>query len=82
MDEEPSNMNFVHRLYRMLEDPEEQETVFWNEAGTVMIIFDVGVFIQTSLYKHFNPMTKFRSFVRKMYWYVFYFLRTCPNGCS
>ncbi|KAJ3152887.1 kinase-regulated stress-responsive transcription factor skn7 [Geranomyces variabilis] len=63
--------SFVQKLYNLVDNPEHERFVQWNEMGDVFIVFHCEEFAQTVLPRYFKH-SKFPSFVRQLNIYGFY----------
>jgi len=56
---------FAQQIHAILAMPNYSSIISWNEAGTVVIIHDVGAFISTIMHAHFQH-SQWGSFTRRM----------------
>ena len=61
---------FVSSLFAMLEDPELESVIAWNQDGTTFKVMRVRLFQSIGLKKYFNHQ-KFQSFHRQLNKYGF-----------
>jgi hypothetical protein len=71
--------HFLTKLYQILENPEYENIIQWNDNGTSFLIKNISVFSQKVLplyFKHNN----YASFIRQLNIYDFHKIRTRDNA--
>ena len=71
--------HFLTKLYQILENPEYEHIIQWNDNGTSFLIKNISVFSQKVLplyFKHNN----YASFIRQLNIYDFHKIRTRDNA--
>jgi hypothetical protein len=56
---------FVHKLFRMVSDPEYQHLISWNGTGSSVVVTNFDEFSKEVLGKHFKH-SNFSSFIRQL----------------
>ncbi|PWN31911.1 winged helix DNA-binding domain-containing protein, partial [Meira miltonrushii] len=74
-----SSTKFVHKLFRMVSDPEYQHLISWNANGTSVVVTNFDEFAKEVLGKHFKH-SNFSSFIRQLNMYGFYKVNKTPRG--
>ncbi|KAI9142366.1 HSF-type DNA-binding-domain-containing protein [Paraphysoderma sedebokerense] len=62
--------NFVHKLYRMLNDNECNSSIYWSECGTFFVVENISTFSKEILPQYFKH-SNFASFLRQLNFYGF-----------
>jgi len=73
-----SHMDFVQKLYSMLEDESYNHIVRWSGTGDTFIVFDTNEFTKSILPTHFKH-SNFASFVRQLNKYDFHKVRNVDD---
>ncbi|CEH12013.1 related to heat shock factor protein 4 [Ceraceosorus bombacis] len=81
VDADPNrpSTKFVHKLYRMVCDPDYQHLICWNTNGTSVVVTHFDEFAKEVLGKHFKH-SNFSSFIRQLNMYGFYKVNKTPRG--
>ncbi|TKX21708.1 transcription factor-like protein 18 [Elsinoe australis] len=76
MDAQGSNnsSDFVRKLYKMLENPQDESVVRWGDQGDSFVVLENEKFTKHILPKHFKH-SNFASFVRQLNKYDFHKVR-------
>lgn len=69
-----SSSDFVRKLYKMLENPTDENVVRWGDAGDSFVVLENEKFTKHILPKHFKH-SNFASFVRQLNKYDFHKVR-------
>ncbi|CAN6606033.1 hypothetical protein TRVA0_003S00914 [Trichomonascus vanleenenianus] len=73
------SLDFVHKLFTMLEEPGYSSIVRWSNTGDSFVVLDTSDFTKTVLPRHFKH-SNFASFVRQLNKYDFHKVRSASGG--
>ncbi|KAI9294960.1 winged helix DNA-binding domain-containing protein [Neoconidiobolus thromboides FSU 785] len=75
-----SNQNtFVHKLGTLINDPNIQDSIYWNTDGRSFTVKNIDKFSKTVLPLHFKH-NNFSSFIRQLNMYGFHKVNRSPRG--
>jgi len=69
-----NSSDFVRKLYKMLESPQDESVVRWGNEGDSFVVLENEKFTKHILPKHFKH-SNFASFVRQLNKYDFHKVR-------
>ncbi|KAI6790689.1 hypothetical protein KC332_g17896, partial [Hortaea werneckii] len=69
-----NSSDFVRKLYKMLENPQDESVVRWGNEGDSFVVLENEKFTKHILPKHFKH-SNFASFVRQLNKYDFHKVR-------